>query len=760
MSDLIVKKLKKYFLFLSLLFFFSLGIHLTYSYVYSDSLSEPEQWGTISEAIIGTFPHLNPLIPSNDHNAYINGLLYRSLLEYSTISGTLESDIASCNIENLLYIECVIESNLKWSDGTPITVSDIEATFNVISQTKVNPIIASLLENTTIETTENTISFENTSKDVNFLQIFLQPILPKTIVEWLTTETVEQKFSEIDGIYSGRFTLTNISKDDTVWITKITFWKNDMYFWNELFIKFLILNLYTDENHFLKNKSSFNIFNDKERLIGNSIPRLTAYEYTLSQFVASFLNTEQVSEKLRPHILNALNRDDIIEAVWENNVIAAENPFLSEEDFENPKPAVEIQDFMKEKWYYSKKELLKSASETEAKIIADVEKELKAKEKAAEEEAKEVIVPEEKKILPTQSDLKVIVSPTTKKYNFTSEENILVEWEVSQWVSAVFINDYKLEWFDAWDSKFFYRLLKSFDSIKEWENNYKVYYETDGEKKLVDEFSYYYNTDADALQKYKDSFFETAVENNGWDIEESSDTEKADDGNEDNEKAAEVAWVQTELSSKEIEALDENLYYNEAWKSYSINIVYAQTDDEMQLTAAEIQSQLFAAWINSQLMPMTLWDITVGLRNETLEYDMIVIWVNLWYFGSNIFPYFHSSQVANGYNFSNYKKLSVDILLEELKSNTLAISKQEELELKLLDIIKEDSVVKVLYTPKIRLLVDKNIKNFELPAYLPDSRHRYFPLVAAYLSEKREIQTWDKWPIGFVWYIIRTLFSY
>jgi hypothetical protein len=77
----------------------------------------------------------------------------------------------------------------------------------------------------------------------------------------------------------------------------------------------LILNLYTDENHFLKNKSSFNIFNDKDRLIGNSIPRLTAYEYTLSQFVASFLNTEKVSEALRPYILNALDRDNIIEAV-------------------------------------------------------------------------------------------------------------------------------------------------------------------------------------------------------------------------------------------------------------------------------------------------------------------------------------------------------------------------------------------------------------------------------------------------------------
>ncbi len=736
MSDHIVKKLKKYFLFLSLLFFFLLGTHLVYSYVYSDSLSEAQQWGTVSEAIIGSFPHLNPLIPSNDHNAYINGLLYRSLLEYSTVSETLESDIAACNIENLLYIECVLENNLQWSDGTPITVEDIQATFNIITQTKVNPIVASLLENTTITTSDNTITFENNSKDINFLQVFLQPILKKSVVESLTTETVDKKFSETGWIYSWRFTLTNISQDETVGITKITLGKNDMYFGNDLYIQFLILNLYDDETHFLKNRNSFNIFNDKEWVIWNSIPRLNTYEYTLSQFVAAFLNTESISANLRSYILESIDRDTLIENIWEDKVLTANNPFLSQDDFKSPSSDINIWNFMKDAWYYSKKELLKSV--VEAKKVSETVAPVKETKK-----------PE--LVTPKQSDLKIITSPTTQKYNFTSDDNILIEWKVDEWVDAVYINDYKLEWFDAWDENFFYRLLESYDSIVEWENDYKVYYETNGEKNIVDEFVYIYHTDEEKLQDISDNFFSTPTEN-------SEVTQETESPEKDSEKS-ESNTISTDLTVSQIESLSEDLFYNTKGEAYNLKLIYAQTDAQMELTASQIAAQLASVWIKLQLIPMSLWDITVGLRNENLSYDIILIWVNLWYFGSNIFPYFHSSQVANGYNFSNFKKLSVDILLEELKANTLSVTKQEELEVKLLDIIKEESIVKVLYTPKIKLLVDKNLKNFVLPKYLPDARHRYYPLIAAYLSEKREIQAWDKWLIWFVQYIVKTLFS-
>jgi ABC-type transport system substrate-binding protein len=119
-------------------------------------------------------------------------------MEYSTVSESLETDLVSCNTENLLYIQCTLENNLVWSDGTEITTDDIKATLNVISETKVNPIIASLLDGTTIETTKDSISFSNTSKDINFLQIFLQPILPASVVERLDTDNIEGKFSEIN----------------------------------------------------------------------------------------------------------------------------------------------------------------------------------------------------------------------------------------------------------------------------------------------------------------------------------------------------------------------------------------------------------------------------------------------------------------------------------------------------------------------------------------------------------------------------------
>lgn len=189
------------------------------------------------------------------------------MLQYSTSSENLETDLVSCNLENLLYIECVLESNLTWSDGSAITTDDIKATLDIIKQTKVHPLLASHLENTVIETTKDSISFKNEAKDINFLDVFLQPILPKRVIEKLDTSNIDGKFSEINGVYSGRFILSSISQDETVGITKITLGKNENYFGNDMYIQFLILNLFQDEAHFLKNKNSFNIFNDRDGII-------------------------------------------------------------------------------------------------------------------------------------------------------------------------------------------------------------------------------------------------------------------------------------------------------------------------------------------------------------------------------------------------------------------------------------------------------------------------------------------------------------
>ncbi len=727
----------------------SLGIHLVYIYLYDGAKSEPIEWGTISEAIIGSFPNFNPLVPSNDHNSYINGLLYRSMLQYSTVSEDFEPDIASCNIDNLLYIECVLEDNLLWSNGEKITPDDIKATLNIISQTKVNPIIASLLEDTIIETWPDSISFTNKKKDINFLHIFLQPILPKSLIETLDTKNIDWKFSQINGVYSGRFILTSISQDETVGITKLTLGKNKNYFWNDMYIQFLILNLFRDEAHFLKNKNSFNIFNDKNNIIGSSIPRLSVSEYTSSQFVGSFFNTESLDRNIRKFLSYTLDRDSIVNSIWWGKVVPALNPFLSKISIDNNKDDFNLSLFLEKKWYYSKKELLKSA--------LAIRKSLEEKNISQEAQTSPSIPEKEKK--PTQEQLSIIVSPTTEKYTFISKDNILIKGKVQDDnVDAIYINDYKLSGYTPWDDVFYYRLLKAYDSITEGKNSYKVYFEKNGKKELQEEFVYIYNPDPVTLWKIKKNFFKKDSDVN---LEVTLEEEKA--LKEISQKTASgtsyISNIKTSLSPEEISSLDNNFYYDVDGNVFKLNIIYTQADNAMEIAASKIQEQLQKVWIPTQISAKTLGDITVGLRNESLQYDIMLIWISLGYFKSNIFPYFHSSQVKNGYNFSNFKKLSLDILLEELKSNNLSTTKREELEEKILEILKKENIIKVFYTPKIQLLVDKNIKNFNLPTYLPDEKHRYYPLLNAYLSEKRIIQPDGKSFIGFLRYLFSHLSS-
>jgi hypothetical protein len=60
------------------------------------------------------------------------------------------------------------------------------ATYTLLKETSINPVISSLLKETTITSKdENTIVFSNPrdKRDINFLNIFFQPILPKNTID-------------------------------------------------------------------------------------------------------------------------------------------------------------------------------------------------------------------------------------------------------------------------------------------------------------------------------------------------------------------------------------------------------------------------------------------------------------------------------------------------------------------------------------------------------------------------------------------------
>ena len=100
-----------------------------------------------------------------------------------------------------------------------------------------------------------------------------------------------------------------------------------------------------------------------------------------------------------------------------------------------------------------------------------------------------------------------------------------------------------------------------------------------------------------------------------------------------------------------------------------------------------------------------------------------------------------------------------NILLEELKSNILSDEKIKENQTKILEILKEEQVIKTLYTPKINLLVDKNLKNKEIYESFPNKYLRSYILNSSYIKEDKIINFENKSFVNFFKFILKKLYE-
>lgn len=732
-------KLKKYLFLISILFLVLSLMHLIYIFLYNDSKLVPIKWWTISEWLIWSFPSLNPLKQLSWNNKYIVGLLYRSLLKYDIEEGKIVWDLANCDISNLLNVECYLKDNIFWSNWEPITTTDVINTFKILQTTGVNKIASSLLEETEIEQNDNTIIFKNKKKSVNFLNIFFQPILADDTLNSIGTDTIFWDFPTHGQIYSWDFKISNIASDMTIWVTKIFLERNEYN--NNWNIAKLIINLFPNTNSLLQNKESINIFNDNDNIIGNTIPRLESYKYTLSQYVSLFINQNNVENiDLRNFILNKINTENLIKILWENDFKIVNNPYLTETKIDKPLSNKNFEKIISEMWYIKKSKIIENYLPSSTKVYSS---EAIISEKVEEEMTLDIPA-EDLTIDKFQEDSKYITEPTyVEKYNFISNDDILLTWNAWKWISEIYINDYKLSNYNSGDSKFYYRLKESYNSIKQWENNYKIYFVENWKKNLKEEINFLYYKDKTVLDTKKIDFIKELYLN---ELKEKK-------------KLAEEKFEKIEINKDELAKLsnlDEKYYYNENLESFSLNLFYISSEKELEEAAYFIKNSLDEIWINIELFPITISDLSKILSNKD-EYDMLLTWVNLWYFGYNIFPYFHSSQVKNGYNFSNIKKTSLDILLEELKSDIKTPEEISDIQAKILDILQKEQVVKTLYTPKINLLIDKNIKNVKIYDKLINKSERKYIFDSIYIKEEKIINFENKWFFSFFNFLFKKL---
>ena len=792
----ILSKIKKYLFFVSIVLLAVSSSHLIYNYIYDDSKEIAEKWWTVSEAIIWEFPKLNPLKEYHNYNDYINHILYRSLLTYDGKKENISWDLWNCDYSNLAKVECFLNENILWSNWEEISIKDISSTYKIIKETNVNPIIKSILENVEIIEKEKSIIFKSTKKDINVLNILFQPILPESVVNSLSTKSIDGNFSPIDWIYSGKYVISQINQDDTVWITKIFLEKNKKYKNNPAYIDKIIFKLFRDQAHFLKHKNSINIFNDKNNLIWNSVPKLNTYKYYLPQYISLFVNSEKLEYlNIRKYVLENIDTKKLVSKLWKENFKEIKSPFINQLELKIENNNINIKSVLNSLGYYKKstlwikliwkkaienkeKDIIKKSEKTYSSEVSILKEELNKKEDNTEK------VSEKTELLLKDifKKSKYIYSPNwIDNYNFIKKDDILLKGKSENWVNAIFINDYKLKNFKTWDKDFFYRLSKSYENIKEGKNEYNIYFEKKWKKELKEKFTIFYSNDSAKLEKLKE---ELLAEKNKW-LKEKNEkkqkeiTSKNKENTEIKEKL-EAEKIKKEIIknksnpnltpeqirknkeieelSKKIENLDDNLYYNESFEAYSLNLYFTKTDFHIEKSVEFIKNELYESWIKVNVVWISLLDLKSLLQDEKKNYDLLVTWINLWYFDFNIFPYFHSSQVKSGYNFSKFKKIALDQHLEELKSEKLPKSKIIELEKNIIEILKKEAITKTLYTPLYSNLVDKTVQGYELTNYLPSTKYRFEPLVTSYVLKKNIVNYDNKSISDYFKYLIKILF--
>jgi len=82
--------------------------------------------------------------------------------------------------------------------------------------------------------------------------------------------------------------------------------------------------------------------------------------------------------------------------------------------------------------------------------------------------------------------------------------------------------------------------------------------------------------------------------------------------------------------------------------------------------------------------------------------------------------------------------------LEDLKSDVKTPQERYKIKEKVLDIFRKEQVVKTLYTPKVNLLIDKNIKNIEIPTKFVSKSDRSNIFNTMYIKEEKIINWTDK----------------
>ena len=201
------------FLFFSWTLVISAGF-LTYEANNSLLTAVPGYGGEVTEGIIGSPRFINPVLAISDADRDLSALVYSGLLRPGK-SGTYLPNLSSTysiSDDGKTYT-FTIDPNARFSDGTPVTASDVVFTVTKIQDPALkSPLRASWSGVAAQEVDAHTVRFTLSTTYAPFIENLTVGILPKHL--WQNVSNEEFPFSELNTspIGSGPFKIDSVSR--------------------------------------------------------------------------------------------------------------------------------------------------------------------------------------------------------------------------------------------------------------------------------------------------------------------------------------------------------------------------------------------------------------------------------------------------------------------------------------------------------------------------------------------------------------------
>lgn len=330
---------ERYFILVMLLFIVGSIIAIPFTTYYHFTKPIPTTGGTMTEGIVGEPRHINPLLSQSDADRDMIKLIYSGLLKYNN-EGKLVPDLAKSyelSPDELNYT-VYLKDNIKWHDGTNLTVNDIIFTV----QTGQNPDYGSLQrinwQGVEVEKiNDQTLVFKLKNKYAQFLSNLTLPIIPQHL--WENVRPINFALSELNlkPIGSGPYQFKKLQKDSTGRIKLYELTSNESFYDGQPLINKINIKFYESEDGLIEAHNK-NEVNNLSLLSPQNLKnikfkqRLNVEKIGMPRYFGLFFNQNQskiLSDKnVRLALAHATNKEVFIEKILSGNGTLVHSPVV------------------------------------------------------------------------------------------------------------------------------------------------------------------------------------------------------------------------------------------------------------------------------------------------------------------------------------------------------------------------------------------------------------------------------------------------